>query len=187
MFNMDDAAFALRTHAHGDLWFHEGGLIHINKLAKHLQLVLFVQEIWDEHKYFDLSCAFAKLNYRLSEHPKVISIRETTHHELLSNIKKQAQGNAIYDEGLELFLNMANKYKIAFDCVRKRPGCVNLQACMGGNVPKFSGLFPAETWLVTHTQDMKVYPVEEWQLEILVKMALSAVKTETSLALPEAV
>jgi hypothetical protein len=40
------------------------------------------------------------------------------------------------------------KYLIAYDVETKRPGCVLLQAALGGTVPqsRFIELFPAECW-----------------------------------------
>jgi hypothetical protein len=60
---------------------------------------------------------------------------------------------------------------IAYDPVRKRPGCILIQAAMGGTVPDFSQRFPTESWLLAPTKDMKLLPVTQEQLEFLVKLA----------------
>lgn len=51
--------------------------------------------------------------------------------------------------------------RIVFSQSERRPGCVLLQAALGGTVPRavFLNLFPAETWLVAPTDDMHVYLV----------------------------
>lgn len=64
---------------------------------------------------------------------------------------------------------------IVFDPVLRRPGCVILQAAMGGNVPDFTSRFPAETWLTSPTPDMGCFPVNEPQLYRLIEMATEAV------------
>jgi len=71
---------------------------------------------------------------------------------------------------------MAEVWRIAFSVERRRPGCVNVQAAMGGDVPGFAALFPAETWLVT-TDGMRLYEVTPEQLTHLVAMAERAVST----------
>lgn len=67
--------------------------------------------------------------------------------------------------------------RIAFSVEKRRPGCVLLQAAMGGSVPsdQFHRLFPNETWLVSPTDDMQVYVVTEEQLEKLSAMAKGSV------------
>ena len=65
--------------------------------------------------------------------------------------------------------------RIVFSPSRRRPGCVLLQAAMGGDVDSatFHKLFPAETWLVAPTDDMGAYPVDEVHtLETLSRIAL---------------
>ena len=70
-------------------------------------------------------------------------------------------------------------YKIAFDCKLRRPGCVLIQAGLGGlSGALFSDYFPEETWLLFPTDDMAVYPVTEEQLAILSEMAKNAIKNE---------
>ncbi len=45
---------------------------------------------------------------------------------------------------------------IVYDCTQKQPGCVLLQATMGGTVPDFDMLFPSETWLLAPTPDLNL-------------------------------
>lgn len=66
------------------------------------------------------------------------------------------------------------EWRIAFDVTRRRPGCVNIQAALGGTVPGFAALFPSETWL-TDVAGMRLYPVTAAQLPALVAMAERAV------------
>lgn len=63
------------------------------------------------------------------------------------------------------------KYRIAYDTQRMQPGCVLIQAAMGGTVPNFSSLFDASTWLLAPTDDMKLFEVDEIQLEGLASMS----------------
>ncbi len=67
--------------------------------------------------------------------------------------------------------------RIAFDVRLRRPGCVLIQAVLGASVPGplFQRLFPHETWLVSPTDDMRVYPVTDDQLAQLSRMAAEAV------------
>ena len=53
--------------------------------------------------------------------------------------------------------------KIVFSPSKRRPGCVLLQAALGGDVDSttFYRLFPTETWLVVPTDDMAAYPIDE--------------------------
>lgn len=58
--------------------------------------------------------------------------------------------------------------QIAYDIENMRPGCVLIQAQMGGLDNKtLADYFPMETWLLTPTPDMKVREVTEDQLQIL--------------------
>lgn len=59
-------------------------------------------------------------------------------------------------------------YAIAYDCDLRQPGCVLIQAALGGNVPNFLDLFP-DRWLVHMTTGMKLYQITEAQLPILVE------------------
>jgi hypothetical protein len=67
--------------------------------------------------------------------------------------------------------------RIAFDVSLRRPGCVLVQAALGASVPGplFQRLFPHETWLLSPTDGMKVYPVTDDQLAQLSRMAAEAV------------
>lgn len=68
--------------------------------------------------------------------------------------------------------------KIVFSPSKRRPGCVLLQATLGGTISseEFHRLFPASTWLVAPTEDMAAYPVDEaHSLEKLSEMACDAV------------
>lgn len=69
-----------------------------------------------------------------------------------------------------IFLNPGVTMKIAYDTELKRPGCVLIQAAMGGD-PKVAHEFPTSSWLTAPTKDMKVYPVNEKQLAYLVQLA----------------
>lgn len=68
--------------------------------------------------------------------------------------------------------------KIAYDITQMRPGCVLIQAHMGCD-SAVSHEFPTESWLLSPTPEMKVYPLtsREW-LEILVKMTKEQGKYE---------
>jgi len=59
--------------------------------------------------------------------------------------------------------------KIVFSPKEMKPGCVLLQAALGGTVPnpRFGMLFPVETWLLAPVPDMAAYSVTEEQLLIL--------------------
>ena len=50
---------------------------------------------------------------------------------------------------------------IAYDLTQRRPGCVMVQAGLGGNSQLVDRHFPAETWLLAPTNDMKLYPIED--------------------------
>jgi hypothetical protein len=60
-------------------------------------------------------------------------------------------------------------YALVYDVELKQPGCVLLQAALGGTVPSdlFSELFPAETWLLAPTDKMTVYRTTREQLFIV--------------------
>lgn len=64
--------------------------------------------------------------------------------------------------------------RIAFSVEKRRPGCVNLQAVLGGTVPNFIELFDNDTWLLD-PDGVKVYEVTAEQLLKLVQMAEEAV------------
>ncbi len=60
--------------------------------------------------------------------------------------------------------------RIAYDCKLGRPACVLLQAALGGD-RHVAHRFPAESWLVDLTPDMKVYEVLPGELSELVGRA----------------
>lgn len=53
---------------------------------------------------------------------------------------------------------------LAYDLKLNRPGCVLIQAAMGGTVD-VSRHFDSKDWLLYPTPDMKVYRITEAQLE----------------------
>jgi hypothetical protein len=60
------------------------------------------------------------------------------------------------------------KTRIMFDAKLKRPGCVLLQAAIGGEFgARFHRLFPTESWLTKPTPDMRVYLATDEELEKL--------------------
>ena len=66
-------------------------------------------------------------------------------------------------------------YLIAFNVEQRRPGCVIIQADMGGTVPDFTFHFPPHTWLLSPV-GMRLYPISPEQLPQLVAMAEAASK-----------
>lgn len=74
-------------------------------------------------------------------------------------------------------------FHIAFSVRTKRPGCVLIQAAMGGDVPSrlFDELFPSEVWIAGGEpeapgafDDMRLYPASRDQLTSLSIMARQA-------------
>ena len=67
--------------------------------------------------------------------------------------------------------------KIAFDTARRRPGCVLIQAALGGmNGARFHKLFPAETWLTDLGEGtMRLYQATDAELEKLSTIAKAAI------------
>jgi hypothetical protein len=59
---------------------------------------------------------------------------------------------------------------IAYDTELNRPGCAIVQATMGAT-PGIANSFDERTWLVSITDAMRVYPVTDEQLAILVATA----------------
>jgi hypothetical protein len=61
---------------------------------------------------------------------------------------------------------------IVFDVKKMQPGCVLLQAAMGGDTALFNKYFGgrSDLWLVAPTPDMKRYQTTEEELEKLVSM-----------------
>lgn len=75
--------------------------------------------------------------------------------------------------------------RIVFSPAKGRPGCILLQAVMGGDVPSetFYRLFPSDTWLTATTDDMRAYTVdEEHPLEWLSKVAQEAMRVSRGAA-----
>ncbi len=66
--------------------------------------------------------------------------------------------------------------RIAFDCELMRPGCVILQAALGGSAP-LAMMFPTESWLVAPTKELKVREITEAQLDMLVRMVCANYQT----------
>lgn len=65
---------------------------------------------------------------------------------------------------------MTVKRNLAYDMRLRRPGCVLLQAAMGGD-SHLAQRFPVESWLLAPTPDLKVFSVTEEQLQILIARA----------------
>ena len=63
---------------------------------------------------------------------------------------------------------------IAFDTELKRPGCVLIQAAMGGTISDFLERFPSDTWIINMTDDMKLFPVTEDQLDYLQTLSMES-------------
>lgn len=60
-------------------------------------------------------------------------------------------------------------HTLIFDTKLKRPGCVLIQACGGGDRRLLGDLFPAETWLTSPTPDMKEITGTREQWEMVAK------------------
>lgn len=67
-------------------------------------------------------------------------------------------------------------HRIAYDVKLKRPGCVLLQAALGGDAHLVGRKFTHETWLLHPTDDLHVYEVTDDQLEKLVKITEDGLK-----------
>lgn len=65
---------------------------------------------------------------------------------------------------------MDDETYIVYDPKLKRPGCVLLQAAMGGN-ERAANRFPSESWLLYPTPDMGRFKVTPGQLDYLVALA----------------
>ncbi len=63
--------------------------------------------------------------------------------------------------------------KIAYDITLMQPGCVLLQAAMGGDC-EAANKFDSAHWLVALTPNMKVYEVTDSQLAHLVNKTIAA-------------
>jgi hypothetical protein len=57
-------------------------------------------------------------------------------------------------------IDMEEDLYIAYDTKLYRPGCVLVQAAMGGSTA-LANEFPTELWLLAPTPDMKLYPVHD--------------------------
>jgi len=62
---------------------------------------------------------------------------------------------------------MIEHLKIVFDVSLMRPGCAILQVLKGGT-PGIANSFPSESWLITPTENMKLYNISQDELKILV-------------------
>lgn len=62
---------------------------------------------------------------------------------------------------------------VAFDIELMRPGCAIVAAIMGAD-PQAPSQFPLDSWLLTPTEGMRVYPVTPDQLVRLVAKVESA-------------
>jgi hypothetical protein len=59
---------------------------------------------------------------------------------------------------------------VAYDLTLKRPACMTLQAVMGGT-RGIASRFHSQTWLLTKTKDMQLYPLDDYgQLAKLVQI-----------------
>jgi len=69
---------------------------------------------------------------------------------------------------------LAYPLRLAFDCTTKRPGCVLLQAALGGS-SEAAALFSTDLWLLAPTPEFKVYPVRDAQmLQALIQISTTA-------------
>jgi hypothetical protein len=59
---------------------------------------------------------------------------------------------------------------IAYDLKLKRPGCVLLQAVMGGDA-RAASQFDPKKWLLAPTPDLKLYPLTDEVLEKLLEIS----------------
>lgn len=63
---------------------------------------------------------------------------------------------------------------IAYDTKRRKPGCVLIQAAMGGSV-ELAKRFPSELWVTDTADGMKLYPVkDEAQFQQLLALTKAA-------------
>lgn len=63
------------------------------------------------------------------------------------------------------------KIPFAYDTELMQPGCVLVQAAMGGSVDALQRYFIEEQWLLAPTKNMKLYGIEEKDLERLGKLS----------------
>lgn len=59
--------------------------------------------------------------------------------------------------------------KIAYDTVLKRPGCVLIQAALGGD-SRLASEFETKYWLLAPTDNMAVFEVTPEQMKKLIKI-----------------
>ena len=62
--------------------------------------------------------------------------------------------------------------KIAFDVEQMKPGCVLLQAALGCD-HILAHRFPAESWILSPTPNLRVYEVTEEQVPMLVEKVMA--------------
>lgn len=71
---------------------------------------------------------------------------------------------------------------MVFDVERKRPACVLLQACLGGDMSVVKE-FPSETWLVSPTPGMRRVEVESKEVLLkAIEVAVKATKQEKEMS-----
>lgn len=66
----------------------------------------------------------------------------------------------------------------AYDAILMRPGCVPLQAALGGNIAT-ANRFPIESWLLTPTPSLRLYDFPDKNLKVAIELAWIYVKTKT--------
>ncbi len=64
---------------------------------------------------------------------------------------------------------MSVTYALVYDVELRRPGCVLLQAALGGTVPpaRFSELFDASNWILGPTPGLRLYRVTDAELVVV--------------------
>ena len=73
------------------------------------------------------------------------------------------------------------KITMAYDTDLKRPGCVLLQAIMGGDSSKVSQLFGPDTWLLAPTPGLRLISgtEEEWKKAVqITNLEMARIKKE---------
>jgi len=69
---------------------------------------------------------------------------------------------------------------IAYDVKLMRPGCVLLQAVMGGTVPNEKLMRMLDHWLLSPTPDLRLYPYAESELDQLIQITNATPKKRGS-------
>lgn len=64
------------------------------------------------------------------------------------------------------------KFVLVYDPKLRRPGCVILQAAMGGTLPDFNDIFDSETWLINITPDLRPYRVTKEQAKRIAELSV---------------